>query len=647
MFDIQAVDAAISRLVEEQHLAGVSVCVKNAAGTVFEKGYGVRDAKGTPVDPDTMFGIASMSKSITALALCILQCEGKLRLDDPVCRYIPTFSIPGAARDAVTIRHLCMHTAGIPPMEPLEWSIAMNSANREDDEWAQEMCRKSPNKMDRIEQIIEYIANCTYPMLGAPGEYMSYSNEGYAILSYVVDAAAGVPLEQYAAEHIFAPLGMTRTIMDDDCVSAHALSGGNITSLFERVNGQTRVDDDWSILPPFRGCAMVKSTSRDMAAYYRALASGGMHEGKQAIPAEAVELLIGRAFPESDYDVYCLGLNKFRRLGHVFCEHSGGLHGVSTKGALIKDEDLGFAVLCNQGDEDMDDIMWVLYSAILGLPLDTCFRRFAPVGRAFSDEEMLLGCFTGHEGIPSHLRIWQEDGQLMGERDGSRYMLRWCGATRFLGYKTPDAKTPAARLEFLLRDGKAWGVRAGTRILQRDQETAKDAVLDVLEQRRSVRAYTGAPIADDKLMQILSAGLLGGSGKALYPAEMVVIRDRTMLESLSGCRVGAAGMLAGAACAVVVIADAEKSDTWVEDASIMLANMQLMAERLGVGTCWVQGRGRTAPEGCSTEDFVRRLVSFPQRFRLEAILSMGIPAEHPPRKTADPSADGRVHFDRY
>ena len=59
---------------------------------------------------------------------------------------------------------------------------------------------------------------------------------------------------------------MTRTVMDDDCAAARAMAGGNITSLFERgEDGVLSCDDDWSVLPPFRGCAMVKSTARDMA----------------------------------------------------------------------------------------------------------------------------------------------------------------------------------------------------------------------------------------------------------------------------------------------------------------------------------------------------------------------------------------------
>ena len=261
-----------------------------------------------------------------------------------------------------------MHTSGIPPMEPLEWSIAMNSTGRPENEWLTEMKRTAPNPMATIDEVIDYVAHCGYTTLGAPGEIMSYSNEGYAILSYVIDKAAGMPLEQFMQERIFAPLGMTRSILDNDIDAARALSGGNITSLFEIEDGVRTCDDCWSVLPPFRGCAMVKSTSRDMATYYRALSDLGMHEGRQAIPAHAVDLLIGRYHPLSAQATMCMGLYKREKAGHTICEHSGALHGISTKGGLLLGEGYGFAVLCNQGDEDMDELMWCMYNAVMGLP---------------------------------------------------------------------------------------------------------------------------------------------------------------------------------------------------------------------------------------------------------------------------------------
>ena len=462
-FDSAAVTQAIQEIIQRDRLPNLSVCVKGPEGVVYETVFGNLDAaSGHPVNGDTVFGIASMSKSITALALAILESEGKLSYEDPVCKYFPSFSVPGAPRDLVTLRTLAQHTAGTPPMEPLEWSIAMNSPGR-DGEWIRTLRASSPNQMNTIEQIIDYIASCPYPVVGAPGENMSYSNEGYAILSYVVDQAAGMPLEQFCQERIFGPLGMTRTIMDDDCVSAHEMAGGNIASLFEFEDGVLTCDDNWSVLPPFRGCAMVKSTARDMAAYYRCLSSLGMHEGKQVLPREAVLRMIGPSIPATDQAVYGLGLYKRVKAGHTICEHGGGLHGVSTKGGLLLEEGYGFAVLCSLGDADMDDIMWVLYNAVMGLPLLESHRWFIPAGRDFLDPAMLEGTYVGHEGLPSRVVLDKEGRGRVSDHD---IHLTYCGGARFLAMD--ENEKIRGRLEFFFRDGRAWGVRVGSRIFTRE-----------------------------------------------------------------------------------------------------------------------------------------------------------------------------------
>ena len=462
--DANALDERIQYLIKKDMLPGVTVCIKGPDGTVFEKAYGFRDAAcSVAPDMDTVFGIASMSKSITCLALSILEAEGKLSWNDPVNKYFPTFRVPGAPRDTVTLRTLAQHTAGIPPMEPLEWSIAVNSINRSG-EWIDAMRASAPNSMATIDQIIDYIAKCEYPTVGAPGENMSYCNEGYAILSYVVDLAAGIPLEQFCMERIFCPIGMTRTIMDDDCVSAKEMSGGNITSLFEKEDGELICDDHWSVLPPFRGCAMVKSTARDMAAYYRCISNYGVHEERQVLPRAAVEAMVGPSIPSQEIACYGLGLYKRIKCGHTICEHSGGLHGVSTKGGLLLGEGFGFAVLCNCGDEDMDDIMWTCYNAVMNLPLDTCHRWFVPVNRAFADPEMLYGRYVGHEGVPSIVHVKMENGQLRAVVNHRNLKLVYCGGLRFLGMDPVDTTRVRSRLEFFTRNGHAWGVRVGSRI---------------------------------------------------------------------------------------------------------------------------------------------------------------------------------------
>ncbi len=465
-YDLNALDAALAAKIEEKKLPGVSVCIRGREGVIFEKGYGMGDLEGNrPIDEHTVFGIASMSKSTTTLALCILAAEGKMSFDDPVVKYFPNFRVPGTPVESVCVKHLATHTAGIPPMEPLEWSIAMNTAERAESEWCREMRRTAPNKMDEIGQIIDYIANCEYKTLGAPGEVMSYSNEGYAILSYIADIAAGMPLEEFLQRRVFGPIGMTRTVLDEDASHAKKLAGGNMTRLFERdENGVFTADDCWSILPPFRGCACVKSTAHDMGRYYQCLADGGVIDGVQAIPARAAELLTGPAFPEEEKPFYCFGLNKRTRHGHVICEHAGGLHGVSTFGGLLKGEGFGFAALCNEGDQDTDDLTWMMYNMIMGRPLEEDHRWLRPSGNAFSAPEMLAGSYICHEGLPSTLRVFMENGELRMEDGNGPLTPVHCDGTWFQGWR--DGKL-ANRMHFYVRNGQAWAVKVGSRVWER------------------------------------------------------------------------------------------------------------------------------------------------------------------------------------
>ena len=111
-------------------------------------------------------------------------------------------------------------------------------------------------------------------------------------------------------------------------------------------------------------------------------------------------------------------------------------------------------------------------------------------------------------------------------------------------------------------------------------------LLEIMLNRRSVRTYTGEKIEDEKLEMILKAGLAAPSGRGRRPWEFIVVRDKDTLACMSESRKCGAGMLTGADCAIVVVADEEKTDVWTEDCSIAMAYMHLMADSLGVGSCW-------------------------------------------------------------
>ena len=172
-------------------------------------------------------------------------------------------------------------------------------------------------------------------------------------------------------------------------------------------------------------------------------------------------------------------------------------------------------------------------------------------------------------------------------------------------------------------------------------------LLKIMKHRRSVRKYTGEKIDEEKLEQILTAALLAPSGRAARPWEFVVVRDKEMLEKLSKAREHGAEMLSGADCAVVVFGDETKTDVWTEDCCNAMAHMYLMASALGVGCCWIQGRLRKTPEGILTEDYIRGLLAVPENYRLEAIMSLGMPAETPAPYDLDKLPYEKIHSEKF
>ena len=172
-------------------------------------------------------------------------------------------------------------------------------------------------------------------------------------------------------------------------------------------------------------------------------------------------------------------------------------------------------------------------------------------------------------------------------------------------------------------------------------------LLEILRHRRSVRQYVPGEIPEAQLRAVLQAGMLAPSGKALRPWEFIVVRDRKTLDRLTDCRSVAMPMFRGAACAIVVVGDGDRSDVWVEDCSVAMAQMHLMADALGLGSCWVQGRLREAADGRTAEEYVRGLLGFPASCHLEAILTLGPIDRHPEPHSLEDLPMDKVHYETF
>lgn len=157
---------------------------------------------------------------------------------------------------------------------------------------------------------------------------------------------------------------------------------------------------------------------------------------------------------------------------------------------------------------------------------------------------------------------------------------------------------------------------------------------DMLFTRHSIRKYTDEPIDGEHVKLLLEAALLAPSSKSTRPWEFVVVEDKEVLAKMSECRPFGSGPVAKCKLAIVVCGDPGKSDVWVEDCTIAATYIQLQAEALGLGSCWIQMRGRFDKDNNDSADLIRELLDIPGEQQVECIIVLGHKDEV--RKQVDP-----------
>lgn len=150
---------------------------------------------------------------------------------------------------------------------------------------------------------------------------------------------------------------------------------------------------------------------------------------------------------------------------------------------------------------------------------------------------------------------------------------------------------------------------------------------DLITERRSIRRYTDRPVDPEDVRLILEAALMAPTSKSSRSWQFVCIDNPDTLTRLADCKPAGAMPIKNCPLAIVVTADPAKSDPWIEDASIAAIFMQLQAADLGLGSCWVQVRGRNTADGTPSEEFVASLLGMPETLPVLCIITIGHPAE--------------------
>ena len=171
--------------------------------------------------------------------------------------------------------------------------------------------------------------------------------------------------------------------------------------------------------------------------------------------------------------------------------------------------------------------------------------------------------------------------------------------------------------------------------------------MQLLEKRRSIRKFTEQAIGPEKIQTLVEAALRSPSGKGTNPWEFILVDDRETLLHLSQAKQHGAGLLKGAALGIVVCANPQKSDTIIEDACIAAIIVQLTAEYLGLGSCWVQMRNRMHPDGRPAQEHIAKMLDLPADYMVQCVIALGYPAETKPSHPRESLEFGKIHKGRF
>jgi CubicO group peptidase (beta-lactamase class C family) len=334
----------IDRLVREfaarEHIPGAAWGVIVDGKLVHVGTTGVRDtATKAPVTPDTVFRIASMTKSFTAMAIMKLRDEGKLALDDPAERYVPELKglkYPTSDSSRITVRHLLSHAEGFP----------------EDNPWGDQ-------QLAATEEEFEAMLRRGIPFSNPPGLAYEYSNYGFAILGRIVQNAAKMPYRQYIAAHILKPLAMGATTLEPASVPADRLA-----------HGYRWEDEQWKEEPQLRDGAFgamggMLTSLNDLARYVSTyVAAWPPRDGAETAPISRASLremqqiwrwrpatvtrsAAGAVQLNAGGYGYGLGISQTCEFGHIVA-HSGGLPGFGSQMRWLPDHGVALVGMGNR-----------------------------------------------------------------------------------------------------------------------------------------------------------------------------------------------------------------------------------------------------------------------------------------------------------
>lgn len=360
---IGLLETQIASLMIQSKVPGMSIAVVVGDDIIYAKGFGARNLeKNLPATPDTLYGIASCTKSYTALAIMQLAQEGKIDVNDPVSKYL-NFKL-GKKSNPITIHHLLTHTTGIPNLG-VDQVLSLRA----------EGFKEYYIPMSSLDDIMTFINGASQEIAAEPGERFGYLNEGYTFLGLIIEKVSNMNYESYIREKILKPLKMYRSIFtkEDADKDPDVMVGHYVTIKDWKIEGVKTLPYPFDKY--FYAAGGMLSSVMEQANYLRMYMNGGVFEGKRILNANLIEKM-QKVYIETDlvasmisglgkegYGYGWLTIEDF--FGHKMIVHSGRTDVSSALLSLIPDRKIGIAAACNSGQSGLIAPLAMLISTFL------------------------------------------------------------------------------------------------------------------------------------------------------------------------------------------------------------------------------------------------------------------------------------------
>ncbi|NQF16292.1 beta-lactamase family protein [Brevibacillus sp. HB1.3] len=395
----------VEKEMKEGRVPGFVMGVNLNGQSLFRKSFGYRDReKELEITPDTVMGLASVTKSFTCMAIMQLQEAKKLSVHDPVIKYLPEFRTPDRQKtEQMTIHHFMTHTTGIPPL-PIDNLAIRNSMlddmPDEDNPIHRYLKKEYQKPIYTFEELMEALALAEYELVGSPGELFSYSNDCYSLLGAVIARVSGKSYDEYVKEHILEPAAMkSSTFLLSDLPHLP-----DVTTIyhFKENNGVSEIypDPNWEDGLLVAASGHLNSTVHDMLNYAEIFRTGGCVGKERILSEESVKQMIYPHVQISYGRYYGYGLSiQPDYYGGTLIKHGGAIKGVAAHLAIVPERGITSMALANLIGSPVEKATLTALHAVEGRPLNTPQYQFETYSVPTAQLGEYVGRYVSGEGV--------------------------------------------------------------------------------------------------------------------------------------------------------------------------------------------------------------------------------------------------------